>query len=213
MKERIALLKSLAGQMSQEINLVAKELGATSYSDTSKETILENMAVINMVMDDINDSIESSLLCCDDRNLNLEAMERSCIIRALEITGGHMEKTAKCLGVSSRTITRRVYDLSINTEDFKSDKKEYRLLSGEKFVRRYNSIASWIVANPEFWLADLKKSCGYDSDEAQASVNTLIRYLKSKGIIRCCDRKNKHLRYVLSNGVAKQDIMAHFAKS
>ena len=81
---------------------------------------MENLASLNMVMDDVKESIESSLICCDDENLDLNDMEKRYIRMALERNNGHLGKSAKHLGISSRTMIRRMSELKINKDRYKS---------------------------------------------------------------------------------------------
>jgi transcriptional regulator of acetoin/glycerol metabolism len=48
-------------------------------------------------------------------SLNLEAMEKNFIQRALQSTGGNVTEAAKLLGISRRTLHRKIRTLSIKT--------------------------------------------------------------------------------------------------
>lgn len=124
MKERVEILKLLSKRFRQEINLLTKDLTKENLSSDSKDTILENIASLNMIMDDIDDNINSCSVCCKDEDLNLEQMQMECILKALERHNGSQIKSAASLGLSERTMIRRVAELKIDTSVYGGRKKK-----------------------------------------------------------------------------------------
>jgi len=123
MKKKVNTLKELICKFEHEIKLIAHNLSKTQLSPLSKETMMENLATLNMVMDTAKDSVESSLVCCRDENLNLSVMETGYIMRALERNKGHIGKSAWCVGLSPRTMNRRIQDLKIDVSVYKEKKR------------------------------------------------------------------------------------------
>jgi DNA-binding NtrC family response regulator len=115
MKGRVETLRMLAQRFRQEIKFITQDLAKENLSSDSRETMLENIASLNMIMEDIDDNINSCFVCCDDKNLNLGKMEVECITRALELNHGSQIKSAVTLGVSERTMIRKVAELKIDT--------------------------------------------------------------------------------------------------
>jgi transcriptional regulator with PAS, ATPase and Fis domain len=122
MNERVQSLRLLADKFEQEIELTVQEAKASKLSDTSKETIIEETASMNELVRNMRDSINSIESYCSDVNLNLNDMEVRLITLALERSGGHQIDAAKLLGISSRTMIRRVCQLRIDTSVYKKKK-------------------------------------------------------------------------------------------
>ncbi|MFY9681950.1 MAG: sigma 54-interacting transcriptional regulator [Candidatus Sulfotelmatobacter sp.] len=67
---------------------------------------------------------------------NLESMEEQMIIRALERSGGHRSQAAEQLGISRRTLSRKLkeYNINVNSADA-ADSLAYVSLQQQKFFR------------------------------------------------------------------------------
>ncbi len=67
---------------------------------------------------------------------NLESMEEQMIIRALERSGGHRSQAAEQLGISRRTLSRKLkeYNINMNSADA-ADSLAYVSLQQQKFFR------------------------------------------------------------------------------
>jgi PAS domain S-box-containing protein len=67
---------------------------------------------------------------------NLESMEEQMIIRALERSGGHRSQAADQLGISRRTLSRKLkeYNINVNSADA-ADSLAYVSLQQQKFFR------------------------------------------------------------------------------
>lgn len=202
MNDRIHTLKALAHRFNTEIKVIAKDLRNSDLPITAKETIMEKLASLNMV---IEDSIESSLLFYNDAPMTLEEMEIKYISIALQRNKGHLVNSAKCLGISVKTLWRRMIELKITISSYKG-KREYILSTKHK--KKYKDIMSWIGDHKTFWLEDLKKSFGYDSKETRVIID-VVNYLRSKDVIKRSGIKNRRVKYVLAENVTKDDILAH----
>ena len=131
MKGRVEILKALAQRLRHEIKLLPKDLAKENLSSDSRETMLENIASLNMIMEDVDDNINSCFVCCEDKNLNLENMEVECFVKALERNKGSQIKSAVALGVSERTMIRKVAELKINTSIYGGKRKKAILVESE----------------------------------------------------------------------------------
>lgn len=118
-KEKFHTLKALADRMSEEIKLVAKDLHKSKLSPDSKDVMAENIASLNLIVGDIRQYIASSLICCEDENLDLNVMEKEFIVRALEKSKGSRVGAARQLGIAERTIYRRCSELKIDSFSFR----------------------------------------------------------------------------------------------
>jgi|CXWL01.1.fsa_nt_gi transcriptional regulator with PAS, ATPase and Fis domain len=124
MKHRIETLMALTDRFSNEIELIVQDLPKENLSPTSKETIIEETALMNGFLRKMRESISlTENLCCDTRNLNLSDMEDRYFKQALEKHSGHIEKSAKWLGISTRTMSRRIDKLKINVSSYKKNRK------------------------------------------------------------------------------------------
>lgn len=107
LKKQLEEAKGIAGEMNPAIQLPRVSSPVQKQGALSVRPTRNNMAIEDAIAEEINDS----------ENLNLNDVGRQMVERALERNGGNRKKAASELGISDRTLYRRIkqYGLDNNT--------------------------------------------------------------------------------------------------
>ncbi len=95
-----------AAVMAQDVAILPEDLpltpGVQSFEGSNGHTVIEMPPVNGPISAKTNGS------GFEGRGASLEGMERRMILEALKATGGHQQKAAARLGISRRTLSRKL---------------------------------------------------------------------------------------------------------
>jgi hypothetical protein len=206
-EDKISRILFLSEHISEEISGIKYELTQSDISDTSKESIMENIKEIDAFLERVHVLSNEIVDFSKQENMNLEFHERRLIVFALKKNNGHRGKSALDLKISNRTIIRKIKEHKILQSEYMNEIKPYegREAISVKYKEEYYKIISYINSKRIFWLKELREFMG--ADGYYSPVTHLVDYLRTKGLVSCSERDGREMKYTVLREIQDKDLV------